>query len=125
MWQSLQRCLNVGSAVLIVLASASSADIINVPGDASTIQAGIDLAVNGDEVVVADGTYTGPDNKNLDFGGKLITVRSAGGDPSLCIIDCQANGRAFIFQSGESDLAVVDGFTRRMPDSTPSNGAWA
>ena len=43
-------------------------DIIHVPGDQPTIQAGIDAAEDGDIVLVADDTYTGDGNKNLDFG---------------------------------------------------------
>ncbi|MHC4217776.1 MAG: hypothetical protein ACYSU7_04890, partial [Planctomycetota bacterium] len=48
-------------------------------GPRATIQAAIDGTVSGDVVMVADGIYTGPGNKNLDFEGRLITVRSAGG----------------------------------------------
>ena len=104
----------VGVVAAMMLASAAAqADIINVPGDQPTIQAGIDAAINGDEVVVADGPYTGSGNVNLDFGGRLITVRSASGDPVLCIIDCQSapQTRGFLFQSGETAAAMVDGFT--------------
>ncbi|MHC4721561.1 MAG: InlB B-repeat-containing protein, partial [Planctomycetota bacterium] len=50
----------------------------------------------GDIVVVGDGVYTGPGNRDLDFHGKLITVRSEVG-PDECIIDCQGAGRAFVF----------------------------
>lgn len=74
------------------------------------IQEGIDAAANGDTVLVADGTYTGAGNTNLDFGGKAITVRSASGAES-CIIDCQGGGYGLYFQSGESAAAVLDGFT--------------
>ena len=50
-----------------------------MPDDCPTIQAAIDAAVDGDEVVVGDGVHTGAGNLDLDFGGKAITVRSAGG----------------------------------------------
>ncbi len=79
-------------------------------GDHSTIQAGIDAAVDRDEVLVCPGTYTGPDNRDLDFAGKAITVRSTGG-PATTIIDCQGAGRGFHFHSGEGPASVVEGFT--------------
>ena len=41
------------------------------------IQEGINAAHHFDTVLVADGTYTGWCNRDLDFSGKLITVRSA------------------------------------------------
>ncbi len=74
------------------------------------IQEGIDAAVNGDTVLVLDGTYTGDGNKNLDFGGRNITVRSENG-PDNCIIDCEASGRGFYFHSDEGPASVVDGLT--------------
>jgi len=89
------------------------------------IQEGIDAAQPGDEVVIADGVYTGAGNKNLDFGGKDITVRSASGDPSTCVIDCQGAGRGFFFHSGETPDSVVTGLTIRngyVSDSSP--GSW-
>ncbi len=82
-----------------------------VPGDYTTIQAAIDAAAPGDIVEIADGTYTGPGNKDLDFGGKAITVRSASGDPALCIIDCEASGRGFYFHSDEGADSIVEGLT--------------
>jgi len=79
-------------------------------GFKATIQAGINAAVNGDVVMVADGTYTGVGNKELDFGGRQITVRSASG-PTGCIIDCQGVGPGFYLHNGETNASVVQGFT--------------
>jgi hypothetical protein len=86
------------------------ADTIHVPGDASTIQAGVNLAVDGDEVVVGDGTWTGAGNRDIDLGGRVITVRSAGG-PDACTLDCDYLGRAFTLTGGETLETRIEGFT--------------
>jgi len=83
---------------------------IHVPADQPTIQAGIDAAWDGDTVLVADGTYTGEGNKNLDFGGKAITVKSGNG-PDSCILDGEGSGRGVYFHSNEGPDSVLEGFT--------------
>ncbi|MFC1652610.1 LamG-like jellyroll fold domain-containing protein [Planctomycetota bacterium] len=75
-----------------------------------TIQRGLDAAANGHVVVVLDGTYVGHGNKELDFAGKAITLKSQNG-PQNTVIDCQGNGRAFYFHTNETVNTVVDGFT--------------
>ena len=45
-------------------------------GEYPTIQAAINAATDGEVVELADGTYIGPGNRDLDFLGKGITVRS-------------------------------------------------
>jgi predicted outer membrane repeat protein len=80
----------------------------------ANIQGALSAAVNGDVIVVADGIYTGTGNRNLDFGGKTVTLRSAGG-ADKCIIDCQGNSsehyRGFWFHNGENSDSILDGFT--------------
>lgn len=79
-----------------------------------SIQEAIDAARDGDTVLAAAGLYTGTGNRDLDFGGKQITVRCTAG-PDQCTIDCQGSAaqphRAFYFHNGESARAVIDGFT--------------
>jgi pectin methylesterase-like acyl-CoA thioesterase len=68
---------------------------MQVPGDYKTIQAAIDASVDGDTVLVADGTYKGERNKNLDFNGKELILQSENG-PLKTIIDCENDGRGFL-----------------------------
>lgn len=83
------------------------ADIINVPGDQPTIQAGIDAASDGDAVVVAPGSY----NEVINFLGKAITLRSAK-EAEVTTID----GTGFDLNSvvtcnsGEGSGTVLSGF---------------
>lgn len=84
-------------------------DIV-VPDDASTIQAAIDSAQDGQIILVRDGKYRGPGNTDIRFRGKPIWLISQNG-PDFCQIDCQSKGRGFIFDSQESARSVLDGFT--------------
>ncbi|MHC4219758.1 MAG: tetratricopeptide repeat protein, partial [Planctomycetota bacterium] len=85
---------------------------LEVPGEYPTIRHAVGAAVNGAEIVIADGTYTGADNRDVDPEGKAITIRSANG-PDRCIIDCDGAGRAFIFHRGETHTTVLEGLTIR------------
>jgi len=95
---------------LLLCSTLAFGATIQVPGDHQTIQAAIDVSVDGDTVLVADGTYTGEGNKNLDFNGKELTVQSENG-PLKTIIDCENDGRGFYFHNGELEDAFISGFT--------------
>jgi hypothetical protein len=80
--------------------------IIHVPGDQPTIQAAINVAMNGDIVLVSPGTY----QENLNFLGKAITVTSEAG-PQVTIIDGAQIDSVVKFVSGEGAMSVLKGFT--------------
>ncbi len=95
---------------LLFITNVSFADVLHVPDDFATIQTGIDSALNGDTVLVADGTYSGSGNRNISFHGKSIIVQSENG-PETCVIDCEQSTRAFKFDSGETAESQLLGFT--------------
>jgi parallel beta-helix repeat protein len=84
------------------------------------VQKAINAAGTGFEalvdVVIRDGTYTGLGNRDINFFGRCIVVRSEHG-PQNCVIDCAANeqnpGRGFVFRSGEPPTAILQGLTIR------------
>ena len=76
----------------------------------TTIQEAIDAAEEGDTVLVDPGTYTGEGNRDLNFRGKNIVLISDCG-PENTVIDCEELGRGFYLYSGESETAVIAGFT--------------
>jgi len=101
---------NLALFILWLAVPTAGAAIRFVPSQYPTIQAGINAAIDGDTVLVADGTYTGTGNKDLDFLGKALLVTSENG-AETCIINCQNDGRGFYFHSGEDSLSVLSGFT--------------
>ena len=109
---------------VIFFSTAALGATINVPGDYQTIQEAINASSYSDDtVLVADGTYTGTGNKDLDFYGKAITVQSENG-PENCIIDCEGSGRGFYFHSNEGEDSVVSGFTITNGSNSPGGGIY-
>ena len=75
-----------------------------------SIQKAINFALDTEKIAVLAGRYTGEGNRDIDLGGKILTIRSEAG-PATCIIDCQGLGRGFNFHSGEGSDSVLEGFT--------------
>ena len=95
------------------------AAVNRVPEKYPTIQAAIDACVDGDQVVVAPGVYTGDGNRDIRFSGKAITVRSDDpNDPDIVmttVVDCNGTEEdqhcGFVFNRSENPDSVLSGLT--------------
>ncbi|MFQ6604579.1 MAG: T9SS type A sorting domain-containing protein [Fidelibacterota bacterium] len=82
---------------------------IVIPTDYSTIQAGIDAAVEGEDMVlVLPGLYL----ENIQFQGKEIVVQSSQG-PLVTFIEAADTGHVVQFSQAEGSGARLEGFTIR------------
>ncbi|MHC4087153.1 MAG: right-handed parallel beta-helix repeat-containing protein [Planctomycetota bacterium] len=109
--------------IWLLFAIPCQARIITVdddgPADFTNIQAAIDVSNDGDTIEVQPGTYTSAGNRDIDFNGKVITVRSIDpNDPNIVaatIIDCNGTEaephRAFYFHNNEDSNSILAGLT--------------
>ena len=99
--------------VFFILSIFLSATIINIPADQPTIQLGINVAVDGDTVLVQPGTYI----ENINYNGKNIVVASLflttqnTSYISQTVIDGNQDGIVVTFVNEELATAVLTGFT--------------
>ena len=94
----------------LLCSPASLADVLHVPSEYATIQAAIDAAVDGDEIIVAPGTY----GESLLIGDRSITIRSEDpGDRAVvaATIISPAWGLVARADTPWSSTLRVDGFT--------------
>ena len=84
-------------------------------GDFPTIQEAINAVATADTIALADGTFTGVGNRDLDLLGKGVVVRGLNRDPALAIIDCEGSAlnphRGFHVFRGENSFSVVRDIT--------------
>jgi hypothetical protein len=96
--------LIMGLMLLPVVAVAAT---IRVPADQPTIQAGIEVAADGDTVLVAPGIYY----ELIDFSGKSICLKGEFGYDSTAISCLVPTDPGVVtFHTGEDTLSVLDGF---------------
>ena len=112
-------------ALALAMAGLVRAATITVgPGtgyDFGTIQAGIDVANDGDVVLVASGEYV--IIEPITFRGKAIMVKSEAGSDETTIrmgtpVDTD-RGSVVVFENGETAESVLEGF-----DITGGTGSW-
>jgi len=114
------KALVLAFALVIFASMPTKATIIDVPGDSSTIQGGINGASNGDTVLVAKGHYY----ERISFKGKAILVASDfiyDGSPATIdstIIDANPEslgvadtGSVVRFVNQEDSNSIIKGFT--------------
>lgn len=88
-----------------------------------TIQSAVDAAVDGANILLADGVFSGTGNRDVDVVGKRVNIRSVSEDPALCTIDCSDAGgaphRALTYGSTAYPASQLVGITitgGHMPD---------
>jgi predicted outer membrane repeat protein len=115
----------LGLIGMLTLGTPLFARTLHVPRDYNTIQRAIDDANDGDTVLVAPGTYTGDGNRDIEFKGKAILLKSETGARS-CVIQCGGqrpvniigqppiepeDHRGFYLHSHEDANSIIQGFT--------------
>ncbi|MEE2907654.1 MAG: GC-type dockerin domain-anchored protein [Planctomycetota bacterium] len=99
----------VGTAAL--LAGTATAATINVPGDYPTIQEAVDAAVNGDEILVAQGVYTGSNDNVVEITDKAISLRALNPKPDATVIDGEGERQGIRCVGADTNGTVIEGFT--------------
>jgi hypothetical protein len=123
---NVSNCLGVWMFLLSIAGLAQAATITVGPPrggefNFSTIQAGVNTAIDGDTVLVAPGEYV--ISEPITFRGKAITVKSeAGPDETTIKMATPADtnrGSVLIFENDETEASVLEGFM-----ITDGKGSW-
>lgn len=102
--------------LVLTLPTLVAARTWHVPADAPTIQAGIDSASTGDDVLVAPGTYS-------EYGITMksgVWVHSEQGS-GVTTVDATGGGGAFRYDD-VAEVAVLEGFTIRNGNASGTGG---
>ena len=116
--KNLITCLSV-----CVLSDVVAAEIHHVPADFPTIQYAVNAALDGDEIVVAPGTYTSTAAEVVDMHGKEIWLHSSAG-AEVTIIDGEGTRRGIYCHNGETSNTIIEGFTITNCYSTSGGGMY-
>ena len=100
--------------ISMFLTSTALADTWTVDDDGAAdfdnIQAAVNAASDGDEIIVMPGTYTGTGSYVVNMNGKEILLRSQEG-PQTTIVSGQNQRTVFFCGSGVTLSTIISGFT--------------
>jgi predicted outer membrane repeat protein len=124
----------LASALMLVLALTASLQAAtwyvkpDGSGDVPTIDDAVTAAASGDTILLADGTFSGDGNRDIQIFYNSLTVRSESGDPDLCIIDSggsvSENHLAFDIRFDGSPPVLIYGITIQGGYSTSCAGVY-
>src|SRR3990172_6239989 len=82
----------VGAAISSMALGATTLQVGSDANDLPTIQAAVDIAADGDTIVISPGVYSGRGSTDVDLQGKSLTIQSTDPlDPNVVertVIDC-------------------------------------
>jgi len=115
--RNLITCLTVSLLSSAVLADTWTVDD-DGKADFDNIQAAVDAASDGDEIIVAPGTYTRNSSPVVEISDKDLWIRSSGGD-SVTMIDGEGQNQCMYLWNSDS---TIEGFKFRRGDSQYTGG---
>ncbi len=109
----LPRIWSVALILLLpAIQQAQAGTIRRVPSEYENIQAAVTAAGQGDSILIAPGTYTGPGNRAIAFGEKTLFLRGEGG-PTAVVIDAEGLANGFTFTEYAGPPPRINGVTVR------------
>ncbi len=100
----------------LVITGPLAAAVINVdddgPAEFSAIKPAVETARSGDTILVQPGIYTGAENRDINFSGKALVLRSAKG-PETTVIDCGQQAHGIYIVDNMRGQTVLEGLTIR------------
>ena len=96
---------------VLVVALPCNAAVIRIPQDYPNVQAAVNVASDGDTLLIADGTYYGISNHLILINNLSLSIVSENG-PENCVFDCFGEeGRFFRMIEGPERFIHFEGIT--------------